>query len=141
MPQYHSSKSGSGGKMKKVRMQSQMKETRNAMEDEEVVIGKATKNLGFSRFIIALSGDKEVNARVRGKTTAFIKIGDYVILGVDNNNSQKVEYQIICPIADKDVKNFKTRISKKLLESEEEDKGGILFEDKIGDEEIDLENI
>lgn len=143
--QYHSSKSGAGGKMRKVRIQNQAKQTRNALDDEDVVIGKATKNLGFSRFMVALNADKEVNARVHGKATAFIKLGDYVILAVDEISEKKHEYRIICPIADKDVKNFKTRISKRLLHSEEADEGGIIFEEKEtkqgADEEIDFENI
>lgn len=143
--QYHSNKSGSGGKMRKVRIQTQTKETRNALDDEDVVIGKATKSLGFSRFMVALSADKEVNARVKGKTTAFVKLGDYVILAVDEISEKKREYRIICPIADKDVKNFRDRINKRLLLSEEADEGGIVFEElenkRADDEEIDFENI
>lgn len=138
--QYHSNKSGKGGLMRKVRIQNQTKETRNALDDEDVVIGKATKSLGFSRFMVALNADKEVNARVHGKTTAFVKLGDYVILAVDEISDKKREYRIICPIADKDVKNFKNRISKKLIDTEEEDKGGIVFETNDNDE-IDFENI
>ncbi len=139
MPQYHANKSGRGGAAKKAKVRCQIRETRNAIEDEEAIVGRITKHLGFSRFIVAVNKDTEINVRTRGNSTPHIKIGDYVILSRDISAKQ-ISYEIICPIADKDMKAFKKRISSSLIESEEDD----LFirpEPKEEDDEIDFTNI
>ncbi len=142
MPQYHANKSGSGGAAKKRKDRNQFRNTRNAIEDQEAIVGKVTKSLGFQRFMVAITKDKEVNVRIQGngRNVKFITPGDYVILSQDFTNKDTT-YEIICPIADKDMKAFKKRISSGLMDTEVDDIFIRPEPKEESEDEIDFTNI